>query len=76
MCLRCYSENQIVDELARQGVELDRSNVNRKLKVVQDRQLSNSHNPPDDLQLYNVWKVLIKTNTFGHFLYVLLVHLG
>lgn len=59
--LRCYSENQIVDELARQGIELaenpeaSRKQVERK--VGQIRQMSEMSNPPEDLQLYNVWKV-------------------
>jgi len=54
--LRCFSENEIVDELARNGIEYDRSTVNRKLEAVQKRQLSEMHTP-EDLQLYNTWKV-------------------
>ena len=53
--LRCYSENEIVDELARQGIEIPQQTLNRK--VTQIRQRSEMSNPPDDLQLYNVWKV-------------------
>lgn len=56
MYLRCYSENEIVDEMARQGIELDQSQVHRKIEVMQKRQMSELHNP-EDLQLYNVWKV-------------------
>lgn len=53
--LRCYSENQIVDELARQGIEITQKTVNNKVSKLS--QVSNFTNPPDDLQLYNVWKV-------------------
>jgi ParB-like chromosome segregation protein Spo0J len=73
--LRCYSENEIVDELARQGINLESDNpdpekrkesariaVLRKIKDVQNRHLSNLYTP-DDLQLYNVWKVFQMPDT-------------
>lgn len=54
--LRCYSENEIVDELARQGIEITQQSVHNKIEVTNKRHLSISCNP-EDLQLYNTWKV-------------------
>lgn len=53
--LRCYSENQILDELSRQGVEHP-GDIHRKIEVLLKGHLSNLQ-CPEDLQIYNVWKV-------------------
>lgn len=58
--LQCYSENEIVEELARRGIVLaDTQEAARKKverKVGQIRQMSKMSNPPDSIQYYNVWK--------------------
>ena len=54
--LQCYSENEIMEELMRRGIEITQVGVHKKIKVITQRHLSNSYNPPGCLQIYNVWK--------------------